>query len=152
MAVNPNTNFSTGAVLTASQQNRFPRGVMAYNEATNLDTTITTEEIMITSSAFTAVADRYYRITYFEPNPSGGTGYFTFRIRKGTTTAGTQLQSSYQTAGFGIERTGLAVWVGTLSAGSQQVIATSAMSAGTGIVARAATYPAFLLVEDIGPA
>jgi hypothetical protein len=152
MAISPNVDFVAGAVLTATQQNQFPRGIMSYNEATAVDTSITTEEIMITSSAFTAVANRYYRITYFEPNPSGGTGYFTFRIRKGTTTAGTQLQSSFTTAGFGIERTGIAVWVGTLSAGSQQVIGTSAMSAGTGIVARGATYPAFLMVEDIGPA
>ena len=29
MAINPNTDFTAGAVLTAAQQNRFPRGVVA---------------------------------------------------------------------------------------------------------------------------
>jgi hypothetical protein len=151
MAINPNTDFTTGAVLTAAQQNRFPRGIMAYNEVTVNDTSITAEEVRITGSSFTAVANRYYKVTYFEPNPSGGTGYFTFRIRS-TNLAGTQRQSSYHTAGFGIERTGLAVWVGTLSAGATNFVGTVQMSAGTGIVAAGATFPAFLMVEDIGPA
>jgi hypothetical protein len=28
MAINPNTQFSSGAVFTADQANRFPRGIM----------------------------------------------------------------------------------------------------------------------------
>jgi hypothetical protein len=30
MAINPNTDFTTGQVLTSAEQNRFPRGVMAH--------------------------------------------------------------------------------------------------------------------------
>ena len=48
MAINPNTDFSSGAVLTAAQQNRFPRGVMAYAQTTTSDATITVEEIEVT--------------------------------------------------------------------------------------------------------
>ena len=151
MAINPNTDFTAGAILTADQQNRFPRGIMAYNQVTANKSPITAEEIRITGSSFTAVANRYYKVTYFEPNPSGGTGFFTFRIRS-TNLAGTQRQQSFQTAGFGIERTGLAVWVGTLSAGATNFVGTVQMSAGNGIVACGATFPAFLMVEDIGPA
>lgn len=150
MAINPNTDFTTGAVLTAAQANRFPRGVMAYNQVT-ANTSITVEATVITGSTFTAVANRYYRITYYEPNPSGGTGYWRWAIRL-SSTSGTLLQTGFHTGGAGVERTGLAVWVGTLSAGSTNVVATASMSAGTGTLARAATYPAFLCVEDIGPA
>ena len=151
MAISPNTDFTAGQILTATQQNQFPRGVMAYNEVTATDSSITAEEVQITGSSFTAVANRYYKVTYFEPNPSGGTGYFTFRIRS-TNLAGTVRQSSFQTAGFGIERTGVAIWVGTLTATTQNFVATAQMSAGTGINGRSATQMASLTVEDIGPA
>jgi hypothetical protein len=147
---NPNTAFSSGAILTADQQNRFPRGVMAYNTATASDTTITAEEVQITGSSFTAVAGRYYKVTYFEPNPTGGTGYFGFRIRQ-TNLAGTQLNLAYQTAGTGIERQSHIIWVGTFSAGTVNVVATATQTAGTGTLARSATTVAYLLVEDIGP-
>ena len=32
MAINPNTDFTTGAILTAAQQNRFPRGITGIRE------------------------------------------------------------------------------------------------------------------------
>ena len=148
---NPNTDFSSGAVLTAAQQNRFPRGVMALNSATTTDTTITAEEVQITSSSFTAVAGRNYRITYFEPNIVGGTGYFAFRIRQGTTTGGTLLNISYNTAGTGIDRQAMMIYVGTFSAGTVNLVATAQQTAGTGTLSRGATTVAYLLVEDIGP-
>jgi len=61
MAINPNTNFSAGAVLTSAQQNRFPRGVMAFTKAT-ASGAINSEAVQITGSSFTAVANRYYKI------------------------------------------------------------------------------------------
>ena len=151
MAINPNTDFSSGAVLTASQQNRFPRGVMALNQSTTSDSTITAEEVQITGSSFTAVANRYYKITYFEPNAIGGTGYFAFRIRQ-TNLAGTTLNISYNVAGTGIDRQMTMIWVGTFSAGTVNVVATAQQTAGTGTLSRSATVVAYLLVEDIGPA
>jgi hypothetical protein len=150
MAINPNTDFSSGAVLTAAQQNRFPRGVMAFNQNTTTDSTVTAEELQIVGSSFTAVANRYYRITYFEPNPNGGTGYFAFRIRQ-TNLAGTVLNTAYNTTGTGIERQSHLIWVGTFSAGTVNVVATAQQTAGTGSLARSATVVAYLLVEDIGP-
>jgi len=50
MAINPNTDFSVSDVLTAAQQNRFPRGVVAYTTVTATDNNITTEETQITGS------------------------------------------------------------------------------------------------------
>ena len=150
MAINPNTDFSSGAVLTAAQQNRFPRGVMAFNTATATDASITAEEVQITGSSFTAVAGRYYKVTYFEPNLIGGTGYFAFRIRQ-TNLAGTTLNTSYNVAGAGIDRQMTLIWVGTFSAGTVNVVATAGQSAGTGSLVRSSTVVAYLLVEDIGP-
>lgn len=151
MAINPNTDFSSGAVLTADQQNRFPRGVMAVTQNIVSDTTITVEEVQITGASFTAVANRYYKISYFEPNITGGTGYFTFQIRK-TNLAGAIVQQFYEQGGAGIDRFAHGVWIGTLTAGSQNFVATASMSAGTGTLSRGSTRVAFLVVEDIGPA
>lgn len=152
MAINPNTDFSAGAVLTAAQQNRFPRGVMAFNSVTTTDSTITTEEVQVTSSAFTAVANRYYRITYYEPGfGSSVAAAMTMRIRQGTTTGGTLLQQGevYNTGAQ--QQFGQIVGVHTFSAGSVQLVGTCANSAGTGSATRSSTKYAFILVEDIGP-
>ena len=155
MAINPNTDFSSGAVLTAAQQNRFPRGVMAYVEATGLETYGTTEAVKLTAPAFTAVANRYYKMTYFEPTiqlASGTSQTSEMRIRQtnasGTVFAFSQLQSqsATQTSQFGITQTFV-----TLSAGSITVVATMKSSTGTPALFRSGNR-AFLLVEDLGPA
>lgn len=151
MAINPNSDFSVSGVLTAAQQNRFPRGVMAFNSTTTTDSTITAEEVQITGSSFTAVASRYYRITYFEPNLYNGNGNATGRIRL-TNLAGTQLQQSLMLLGATVDRFMIVVWVGTLTAGTTNVVATQQCASGTGYASRASTYPAYIVVEDIGPA
>jgi len=124
---------------------------MAFNSRTTSDTTVTVEEVQITGSSFTAVANRYYKITYFEPNPVNGTGYFAFRIRQ-TNISGTVLNIAYQVTGTGIDRQSNMIWVGTFSAGTVNVVATAQMTAGTGTLSRNSTTVAYLLVEDIGPA
>ena len=153
MAINPNTDFTAGQVLTADQQNRFGRGVMAYTERTTSDTSITAEEIQITASTFTAVANRNYKITYFEPKISSNANgsQFTMRLRL-TNLAGTVLQVSYMepnTANF-IANT--CEVVTTFSAGSIVVVGTAQMGDTTGNANRSATEKAFISIEDIGPA
>jgi len=153
MAVNPNTDFTSGAVLTAAQQNRFPRGVMAFTAKTT-SANYTVEAVDITSAAFTAVASRYYRITFYVPQASVNVanGYTTFRIRTGTTTAGTQLAAAIGSSPTAGSPSGtIASVVTTLTAGSQQVCATITSSSTT-TATNSATQPAYLLVEDIGPA
>ena len=152
MAINPNTNFVAGAILTADQQNRFGRGVMSYTQVTANDASITaTEEVQITATAFTAVANRYYKITYYDPqlsNPSAT--YFVARIRQ-TNLAGAELErslSSVPASGFTYANV---VAVRTFTAGSVTIVATLE-STGTGSATRAATQPAYILIEDIGPA
>jgi hypothetical protein len=156
MAINPNTDFSSGAVLTAAQQNRFPRGIMAYTAITTSDATITVEEVQIGPTTFTAVANRYYRITYYEPYLSStASTVFTMRIRLGTTTAGTQIQNANVINAngsifFGTE--GICIAVTTFSAGTVNLVGTLQSSAGTGNASGGGPPTRFLLVEDIGPA
>jgi len=152
MAINPNTNFTAGAVLTSAQQNRFPRGVMAYASVTATDSSVTAEEVQITTASFTAVANRYYKITYFEPGFGSSTAAaMTMRVRQ-TNISGTVLQSAvvYNT---GVQQAqGHLVAYATFAAGSVVLVATLQNSAGTGSANRSATAIAFLSVEDIGPA
>jgi hypothetical protein len=153
MAINPNTDFSSGAVLTAAQQNQFPRGIVAltFDTAT---ANFTAEAVDITSTAFTAVANRYYKITYYTPQlqVNAANGYSLIKLRKGTTTAGTQITQGYiSNPTSGLPTAGTVSAITTLTAGSQQVCATIT-STNTTSTNTSATNIGYLLVEDIGPA
>ena len=155
MAISPNTNFSTGQVFTSAQANAFPRGIMSLSTATSTISTITTEVVTLTGSSFTAVANRYYKVTYFEPDvyqSSGASGYFGMSIRQ-TNLAGTLLATSYENfSGAGANAIGLAIWIGTLSAGTQNFVGTLTTNLGVMGASRTSVQVAQLLVEDIGPA
>lgn len=65
MAINPNTDFSSGAILLASQQNRFPRGVMGYVVSTSSTSLSTVSSDVIGATiTFTAVANRLYKASF----------------------------------------------------------------------------------------
>ena len=66
MAVSPNVDFTAGQILTAAQQNNFPRGVMAYVINTTTNPTVTTAAADVTGMTltWTAVANRLYRVTF----------------------------------------------------------------------------------------
>ena len=155
MAISPNTDFTSGQILTATQQNQFPRGIMALTSVTTSDNSISAEEVQITGSSFTAVANRYYKVTYMEPNigSANTSGYATARIRL-TNLAGAAKQSSLmQLPDVGITNAFFnLVWVGTLTAGTTNFVATLEASNGVAIAVRGSTQVAQLLVEDIGPA
>lgn len=156
MAISPNDNFTSGQILTAQECNQFPRGIVAFAQATANDDTITAEEIQITASTFTAVANRYYRITYYEPQvtrPATAGAYVFSRIRL-TNLAGTQYQLGIAQNEGAVQTPSAmtTVWVGTLSAGSTVIVATLQSSTGTVGAARSATQPGQLTIEDIGPA
>lgn len=155
MATTPNTTFTAGAILTATQQNNFPRGMMtaSVDKATASDATITAEEVQITGSSFTAVANRLYKITYHEPSIYGSaTAGYTLRIRQ-TNLAGTVLNaSSTWGSTLGYPNVGICIAYTTFAAGTQNVVATLACNTGTGQALRSATQYASLVVEDIGSA
>jgi hypothetical protein len=158
MAINPNTDFTTGAVYTADQANRFPRGIVAEATSNTSSGAIgTSETVTLTSSSFTAVANRYYKITYNEPvvQASGPPGFMTFRIRL-TNISGTVLQyvdaEPVVSTGSDGQVVTLLVMT-TLTAGSTVIVATARANSSTltcyggapGVVRQ-------LIIEDIGPA
>jgi hypothetical protein len=156
MAISPNVNFTSGQILTATQQNQFPRGIVAIATRNTETTVTTTEAIQLTSSTFTAVADRYYKITYIENTLSMTASIPTFvtqRIRI-TGLTGTIYQSSY-TEPLASNSDGQNVTitvVTTLPAGSTVIVGTSQTSTNTAVLYGATGFTRQLIVEDIGPA
>jgi hypothetical protein len=155
---NPNTTFSSGAVYTADQANRFPRGVMAVaTSTTNYTLTTTMTQTTGMTVTFTAVANRNYKITYFEPfavTPNITGGYIVSAVFQGTT-AGTQLgQAVLQSpAASPLWSAPTISVVTTFTAGSVTIIGAAVVNntSGAPVLNRAAGNRSLLLVEDIGP-
>lgn len=158
MPINPNTDFTSGAVLTADQMNRLPRGVMARATSTTsytLTTTITQATGM--SVTFIAVANRFYRITYYEPQgqtPSvlGNTQtYLRLTNASGTGYGNNVLANETNTTDQGQM---IIVRTQTFAAGSVTLVGCANTSSTTGApsLIRDSVREALLLVEDIGPA
>jgi hypothetical protein len=157
MAISPNVDFVAGAILTATQQNQFPRGIMAQASSTTSVTGITsTEAVTLTASTFTAVANRYYRITYIEPSaepPNSVGGVITAKIRLTNATGTTLGSGQFQIGAAALTDASICVVaLATFSAGSVVVVGTGAVNAGTGNYYRSATQAARIIVEDVGPA
>ena len=154
MAINPNTDFTVGAVLTAAQQNRFGRGAMA------LATSITANQQDITgvtdltgmSVTFTAVANRNYKVSYHVYGiPSVTNACYSVNLQQGATIK----QIANVNGGVAsVGTTASAVYVGTFSAGSVTLKLTGQLTSGsTGNIDFLAdpVLPWILVVEDIGP-
>jgi len=157
MAISPNTDFTAGQVLTSDQANRFPRGVMAYASSTTTFNATSTQVVSTGMTAtFTAVANRYYKITYFEPqfDFASTQGQYVFQRIRLTNTTGTiyNTATTMNPSAFATALHGQVVAVTTLSAGSTTIVGTLFANSGTVSVYRAAGWVATLVVEDIGPA
>ena len=149
MAINPNTDFSSGAVYTADQANRFPRGIMSYVKQTG-NVGFGGETTIITATAFTAVANRYYRIIFFQPALTNtGVGYSVMRIKNGATTLNLCNAPQYNAGGPGYAAQCEGIF--TFAAGSTTITGTL-VSTATGSSNASATQFGFLSIEDIGPA
>ena len=153
MAIAPNTTFVSGTILTATQQNAFGFGIVAFQTDT-ATANFGSEAVNITSTSFTAIANRYYRITYYQPQLqiNAANGYSLIKLRKGTTTGGTLINQGFiSNPTSGLPTCGTVSAVTTLTAGAQQVCATIT-STNTSSTNTSATNSGYLLVEDIGPA
>lgn len=157
---NPNVDFSSGQTLLASEQNRFPRGLMAQAQST-VNYTLTTANAVVTGMtvSFNGVAGRIYKFTYYEPavetsNIAAGSAT-TLNIRQ-TNAAGVQAVSGLvlsQVAGQkDINALTLVCILPILTTAAYTFVGCAFASSVTGvpILARNATAPALLLVEDIG--
>ena len=112
------------------------------------------ENVSITASTFTAVANRYYKITYFEPSvplvQNGNT--VTTRLRL-TNITGTQLASTISVnadTNAGTFEANTVTCITTFSAGSVVIVGTLESPGAVATAARSATSPALILVEDLG--
>ena len=141
-------------VETVSALTKAPRGVMAFNEITSPVTGITSETVVVTGSSFTAVANRYYKATFYVPTGDGSTvsGWVSGAIRS-TNVSGTVRQRAYydpKYTGSNVSYFYLVEWVGTLSAGSHNFVGTLQSQTGTTRAYADSAIRPFLLVEDIG--
>jgi len=147
MAINPNTDFSTGAILTADQQNRFPRGVMNYVKRTagNLSFSTATD-LTGMSVTFTAVTGRVYRASWLTTGQkSTSAGYTAIYCYVGATIVG----SVYDTVGVNEYWNCSASAVITGQNGSVTVKLRGESQTNTSTLF-AGGDPAYLIVEDIG--
>ena len=141
---NPNTDFSSGAVLTAAQQNRFPRGVMAITTSTS--NVLAFGLLSGLRTNFTAVANRLYKVSLHVVTSSATP---TSRLIL-TFTGGSTRPIDYTVAvnnfenleGFGVQ---------TYAAGLQTIDVTWALVSGAVAPAAAAGNPHQLVIEDLGP-
>jgi hypothetical protein len=142
-------------VETVSMLTKAPRGVMAYASSTTATTATSTQTVATGMTAtFTAVANRYYKITYFEPEfdfAATQGQYIHQRIRL-TNVSGTiyNTLAILNPSAFALSLYGQVVAVTTLSAGSTTIVGTLFANTGTVSVYRAAGFVATLVVEDIG--
>jgi len=160
MAISPNTTFVIGQVLTAAQANAFPFGNVALASSAT-PYTMTTAAVQTTGMtvSWTAIANRNYKVTYYEPQvttPSTLSGFTTIRLYENSVATGPQLQQGFvqNSAAVALSGSLTLVYVGTFSAGTRTVIGAGLASSvtGTPIAGRSAVSKAFLLVEDMGPA
>ena len=160
MAINPNTTFTAGAVYTADQSNRFPRGVVAraISQTTYTLTTSGTAAIATGMTVtFTAEANRYYRITYYEPQAQtpavvGNTQSFLKESSASGTVIGNGVFTNETATSIQIPLT--IMRTKTFTAGTVTLVGTGSVTSTTGTPTfiRDSTREALLLVEDIGPA
>lgn len=158
MAINPNTTFVSGAVFTAAQANQLPFGVCGLASSTANYTLTTTSTIATGMSlTFLPIANRLYKITYYEPqaNTTSVLNGFTQTQIKQTSAAGTLLNYAVLQTNVAVTVNGFlqVVFVGTFAAVSTVIVGCALTTSVTGapLLTRAATSPAQLLIEDIGP-
>ena len=152
MAANPNTNFTPGQILTADEQNRFPRGVVGYALST-ADRTYSTTTVDITgmTATFTAVANRLYRATFegFINNASASLQEFLM-----TDASNNQLDQGYNQIGAASFTLISFQYLFTSTAGSRTIKMRANTNAGTTTIygATANNRSHSFVIEDLGPA
>lgn len=156
MAIAPNVTFVAGNILTAAQQNAFGFGVVAL--ATNTTASQagiggTATDLTGMSVTWTAIASRYYKVTYhIYAYPTTTNACFSVNLQQSSTIKQISITNGGVVA---VGTTCNGIYVSTFSAGSTTLKltgATTAGSLGSFTFASVATLPWILCVEDIGPA
>lgn len=154
--------FVAGDILGAADMNGLPAGVLAYAAATSNQTSIGTSFTDLTSVTvtFTAVAGRRYLVTANARfYGSAANVHALANIYNSTSAAQLQVGGGYTgaAAGGGNNDEASTVhleWSGAISAGSTTLKVQAkrgATGSGTLTSYASSTFPAFILVQDIGP-
>jgi hypothetical protein len=151
MAISPNTNFTTGQVLTATNANQWPRGVMAYTTRTSTIGLTTSLADMGISVTFTAEANRYYKYTFYAYAVNGSVAN-TLAFYLTDNSNNNLYVSNVYVPGGAFYPFAIMTGVRTESAGSVTRKIRGSTSSGTGSLYADSTNVAYLLVEDMGPA
>jgi hypothetical protein len=156
MAINPNTNFTAGAILTADQMNRFPRGVMGQVTKTSNYTLTAVDTLIPTMSiTFTAEANRVY-VGHFKSliTKSVAPGLTATSMNKVVSGVSTTLGVSVVTSSTStaVDEHILTVPILGLAAGSVTIEVLAAYVDNGGTLTASATNIMFFYVEDLGPA
>jgi hypothetical protein len=140
-------------VEVVSALTKAPRGVMALANITSNTTSNGSTEVTRASVTWTAVANRYYKITWVEGKVDNGVNAsVNNHYLRTATTSGTIIATTliyYPSAS--LQQGSVCSCVTTFAAGTQTVFARVVSNAATNTTWKAsATEPAYLLVEDIG--
>ena len=145
-----NTDFTSGQILTAAQQNNFPRGLVSVTSATSASGTFTTQITTITAPSFTTVTNRLYRISYFEPVLqfiSGTVNTIAMELKIG----GVAFLFNEVKISSATNNVGYMTTTRTLTAGATVITGhLTANGGGTGNGFRSATAVAQIVIEDLG--
>jgi len=154
MAIAPNTTFVAGNVYTAAQANAYGFGIVALGTSTTSSGAVSVETLSVTSNSFTAIANRYYKISYFEPAllfNAGSVLYIDLNIRI-TNIAGAIQQAASVKISSADRGSGISTVIKTLSAGATVMVGTfTPAGGGTATAFHSAATPAYIVVEDLGP-
>ena len=151
MAITPNTTFVAGNVLTADQMNRLPWGVVGAASKTADQTGITAvADVSGLSVTFTANSTRIYRTTVYSLVQQVTAAASTWlRLTDGSGVQKSQwLQTSVANAYYGAS---ISLYETNLSGSVTRKVRAEASAGSVSIIA-AATYPAIIIVEDVGAA
>ena len=149
MAINPNTNFTAGQVLTADQQNRFPRGVMGISTRTTNKTFTALEDSGLTVT-WTAESTRLYKISFAAGITSSGIGLVFSFITNSANVSIKEALTTIPSAGYVAHLSPFVTVTGLSGSVTYKVRVQN--QTGTGTLNASATDIATMLVEDIGPA
>lgn len=150
MAITPASFPTSGTVLTATQYNYLPRGVVAQASNTASTTGVSAvADVTGLSVTWTATSTRMYRVTAFMGaiQQSTSTGIVTSFITDGSNSAKQQANVQLTATEFGHISLGL---IETSLSGSVTRKIRIQTSAGTVAALYNAAYPSYILVEDLG--
>jgi hypothetical protein len=152
MAVNPNTNFVSGSILLASQQNRFPRGAMGYvvSQSGNLAVTASEADLSGMTLTFTAEAGRLYEVSFncfYLQSDASSRFIVNFLDGSATVFASTQ-QVNPVASGYGTFSYSYLFGVATSGSITRKISAQT--TGGTLTIFGSSTSPISYVIKDIG--